>query len=136
VPDVLRDEETRISPKFREEYDASTYSGYGKPGKVIVLCDAGTLSAGFSVVVEFWRLGATTVGTPPAQASYSYGASAVFALPHTGLKGMVPMISAAHFPDDPSKAHVLPDDLLLTSERFKACNFDPNAEYLYALTLR
>jgi hypothetical protein len=49
---------------------------------------------------------------------------------------MVPMISAAHFPGDASKAHVLPVDHLLTYERFKACNFDPNAEYLYALTLR
>jgi len=27
-------------------------------------------------------------------------------------------------------------DHLLTYERFKACNFDPNAEDLYALTLR
>jgi hypothetical protein len=49
---------------------------------------------------------------------------------------MVPLISAAHFPDDPSKAHVLPVDHLLTYERFKAFGFDPNAEYLYALTLR
>ena len=126
----------RLSPTFREEYDAGTYSGYYKPRNVIVLCDAGTLSAGFSVVVEFWRLGATTVGTPPAQAPNSYGAAAIFTLRHTGLKGMVPMISAAHFPDDPSKAHVLPVDHLLTYERFKAFGFDPNAEYLYALTLQ
>ena len=126
----------RLSPTFREEYDAATYSGYYQPKNVFVLCDAGTLSAGFSVVVEFWRLGATTVGTPPAQAPNGYGSAAVFTLRHTGLKGMVPMISAAHFPDDPSKAHVLPDDLLLTSERFKPCNFGPNAEDLYALTLR
>jgi hypothetical protein len=27
-------------------------------------------------------------------------------------------------------------DRQLTYERFRACNFDPNAEYLYALTLR
>ena len=126
----------RMSPTFREEYDAGTYSGYYEPGNIIVLCDAGTLSAGFSVVVEFSRLGATTVGTPPAQAPNSYGSAAVFELRHTGLKGMVPMISAAHFPDDPSRASVLPIDHLLTYERFKAYGFDPNAEYLYALTLR
>ena len=69
----------RISPTFQAEYDAGTYSGFYRPKNVIVLCDAGTLSAGFSVVVEFWRL---------------------------------------------------------TYERFKAYNLDPNAEYLYALTLR
>jgi hypothetical protein len=126
----------RLSSTFREEYDAGTYSGYYQPKKVIVLCDAGTLSAGFSVVVEFWRLGATTVGTPPAQAPNGYGAAAIFTLRHTGLKGMVPMISAAHFPDDPSKAQVLPVDHLLTYERFASYKFDPNSEYLYALTLR
>ena len=49
----------------------------------------------------------------------------MFTLRHTGLKGMVPMISAAHFPDDPSKALVLPVDYLLTYEQFKAFGFDP-----------
>jgi hypothetical protein len=49
--------------------------------------DAGTLSAGFSVVVEFWRLGAPTVGTPPAQAPNGYGSAARFKLRHTGLEG-------------------------------------------------
>jgi len=126
----------RLSPTFRAEFDAGTYSGYYRPKRVLVLSDAGTLSAGFSVVVEFWRLGATTVGTPPAQAPNSYGSGAIWKLRHTGIEGMVPMISAAHFPDDPSKAHVFPIDHLLTYERFKSCNFDPNAEYLYALTLR
>jgi hypothetical protein len=126
----------RISPTFRTEYDGGTYSGHYRPRRVIVLCDAGTLSAGFSVVVEFWRLGAETVGTPPAQAPNSFGSATVWKLHHTGLEGMVPMISAAHFPDDPSKAHVLPVDHLLTYERFKSYGFDPNAEYRYAMTLR
>ena len=125
----------RLSPTFRAEYDAGTYSGHYKPENVFVLCDAGTLSAGFSVVVEFWRLGATTVGTPPAQAPNSYGAAAVARLRHTGLEVMVPTISAAHFPDDPSKAKVLPVDHPLTYERFASYGFDPNAEYLSALTL-
>ncbi len=126
----------RISPTFREEYDAGTYSGYYTPKNIFVLCDAGTLSAGFSVVVEFWRLGAKTVGTPPAQAPNSFGSGTFFTLRHTGLRGMVPMISAAHFPDDPSKAHVLPVDYPMTYERLASFAFDPNAEYLYALTLR
>jgi len=126
----------RISPTFRAEYDAGTFSGHYKPKHVFVLCDAGTLSAGFSVVVEFWRLGATTVGTPPAQAPNSYGSGTIWKLRHTGLEGQVPMISAAHFPDDSSKAHVLPVDHRLTYERLATYNFDPNAEYLYALTLR
>jgi hypothetical protein len=32
------------------------------------------------------------------------GAAAVFELNHTGIKEMVPMIAATHFPDDPEKA--------------------------------
>lgn len=126
----------RLSPTFRAEFDAGTYAGYYRPKRIYVLCDAGTLSAGFSVVVEFWRLGAKTVGTPPAQAPNSYGAAALFTLRHTGLQGMVPMISAAHFPDDPSRASVLPVDYPMTYERLASYDFDPNAEYLYALSLR
>jgi hypothetical protein len=48
---------------------------------------------------------------------------------------MVPTISAAHFPDDPSKARVLPVDHPLTYERLASYGFDPDAEYLWALTL-
>jgi hypothetical protein len=126
----------RLSPTFREEFDAGTWSGHYRPARVIVLCDAGTMSAGFSVVVEFDFFGALTVGTPSSQAPNSYGAAAVFTLRHTGLKGMVPMIAATHFRDDPSKAQVLPVDYPMTYERLRSYGFDPNAEYLYALTLR
>ena len=126
----------RLSPTFREEFDAGTYAGYYAPRRVIVLCNAGTMSAGFSVVAEFDYFGALTVGTPASQAPNSYGAAAVFTLTHTGLRGMVPMVSATHFADDPSKAQVLPLDHPMTYERLASYRFDPNAEYLYALTLK
>jgi hypothetical protein len=104
-------------------------------GKVIVLCDDGTLSAGFSVVATFHSLRALLVGTPSAQAPNSYGAAAVFRLTHTGIRGMVPMIAAMHFPQDPAKAHVLPVDYPLTYDRLASYDFDPQAEYLYAVEL-
>jgi hypothetical protein len=126
----------RGSSTFRPEFEAGTYGGYHPPRRVIVLCDAGTLSAGFSVVVTFHRLGATLVGTPSAQAPNSYGAAAVWKLKHTGIQGMVPMIAATHFPFEPDKAHVLPVDCPLTYERLASYRFDPNSEYLYALELR
>lgn len=106
----------RLSPTFREEFDAGTYAGYYAPRRVIVLCNAGTMSAGFSVVSEFDYFGALTVGTPSSQAPNSYGAAAVFTLAHTGLRGMVPVVPATHFADDPSKARVLP----LVQERRKS----------------
>lgn len=126
----------RLSPTFRAEFDAGTYAGYYAPTRVVVLCSAGTMSAGFSVVAEFDFFGALTVGTPSSQAPNSYGAAAVFTLTHTGLRGMVPMVAATHFADDPSKARVLPLDYPMTYERLAEYRFDPNAEYLYALTLR
>lgn len=125
----------RASPTFAPEFESGTDGGYYHPDKVIVLCDAGTLSAGFSVVATFYSLGGILVGTPSAQAPNSYGAAAVFRLNHTGIRGMVPMIAAMHFPDDPSKAHVLPVDYPLTYERLASYDFDPQAEYLYAIEL-
>jgi hypothetical protein len=126
----------RASPTFRPEFDSGAYAGYHRPRQVLVLCDAGTLSAGFSVVGEFHHLGATLVGTPSAQAPNSFGSGTFWRLNHTGLEGMVPMIAAIHFRDDPEKAHVLPMDRPLTYERLAAYGFDPNAEYLYALERR
>lgn len=125
----------RASPTFRPELESGAYAGYHRPKKVIVLCDAGTLSAGFSVVVTFHRLGATLVGTPSAQAPNSFGAAAVWRLNHTGIQGMVPMIAATHFPDAPEKAHVLAVDVPLTYERLASYDFDPNAEFLCAVEL-
>jgi len=71
----------------------------------------------FSVAVGFHRLGAILVGTPSAQAPNSFGAAAIWKLNHTGIEGMVPMIAATHFPDNPEKAHVLQVDVPLTYER-------------------
>jgi len=126
----------RASPTFRPEFESGTYGGYYQPKTVMVLCDAGTISAGFSAAVSFHRLGAILVGTPSAQAPNSFGAAATWKLKHTGIEGMVPMIAATHFPDDPEKAHVLPVDVPLTYERLASCGFDPNAEYLLALERR
>jgi hypothetical protein len=102
----------------------------------MVLCDAGTISAGFSVAVAFHRLGGILVGTPSAQAPNSFGAAALWKLKHTGIEGMVPMIAATHFPYNPEKAHVLPVDLPLTYEKLASYNFDPNAEFLLSLEPR
>jgi hypothetical protein len=88
------------------------------------------------VAVEFHRLGAILVGTPPAQAPNSFGAAARWKLNHTGIEGMVPMIAATHFPYHPEKARVLPVDVPLTYERLVSYGFDPNAEYLQVLEKR
>jgi len=125
----------RASPTFGPEFESGTYGGYYHPKNVIVLCDAGTASAGFSVVVGFQRVGAALVGTPSAQAPNSFGSATIWKLNHTGLQGTVPVIAAMHFPFEPEKAHVLAVDHPLTYERLASYDFDPNSEYLYALEL-
>jgi len=108
--------------------------GYYTPKNVIVLCDAGTLSAGFSVVVEFWRLGATTVGRRRRRLRTRMDRLRS-SISGTPAQGHGADDQRAHFPDDPSRRTCCVDHLL-THERFKAFGFDPHAEYLYALTLR
>lgn len=135
VTEPLVFEYMRTSPTFRPEFEAGEYEGYYHPEKIVVLCDAGTISAGFSVAVAFHQLGGTLVGTPSAQAPNSFGAGTIFELDNTGIRGMVPVIAATHFADDPSKARVLPVDYPLDYERLASYDFDPNAAYLYALEL-
>ena len=127
--------ELRASPTFGPEFASGVYSGYWRPKRVMVLCDAGTASAGFSVVVALHRLGGMLVGTPSAQAPNSFGSATGWRLNHTGIEGYVPVIAAVHFPEEPAKARVLPVDYPLTYERLASYDFDPNAEYLYALEL-
>jgi len=110
-----------------------TYAGYYHPERVIVLCDAGTLSAGFSVVVAFHQVGGDPGGDAFRPGPNSFGAAAAFKLNHTGIRGMVPMIAATHFPNNPGKARLLPVDRPLTYERLASLDFDPNVEYLLAM---
>ncbi|MGD8791311.1 MAG: serine hydrolase [Anaerolineae bacterium] len=123
------------SPTFWEEYQSRAYSGYYCPGNVVVLIDSETFSSGFTMARYLYLAGATFVGTPSGQAANSFGNGQLWHLDHTGIEGTVSTTYSVMFPDDSELARVLPVHYPLTYERLASYNFDPNAEYLYALEL-
>ena len=54
---------------------------------------------------------------------------------HTWIEGWVSVSYFTQFPNDPEAGRVLPVHYPLTYEKLAAYDFDPNAEYLYALEL-
>jgi len=123
------------SPTFWEEYQSAAYSGYYCPVNVVVLTDSETFSSGFTMARYLYLAGATFVGTPSGQAANSFGNGQLWHLDHTGIEGTVSTTYSVMFPDDSDLARVLPVHYPLTYEKLAAYDFDPNAEYLYALEL-
>jgi hypothetical protein len=124
-----------LSPTFWEEYQSEAYGGYYCPGKVVVLVDSETFSSGFTMARYLYLAGATFVGTPSGQAANSFGNGQLWHLDHTGIEGTVSTTYSVMFPDDSELARVLPVHYPLTYEKLASYDFDPNAEYLYALEL-
>ena len=123
------------SPTFWEEYESGTYSGHYCPGNVVVLTDAETFSSGFTMARYLYLAGATVVGTPSGQAANSFGNGQRWHLGHTGIEGTVSTTYSIMFPDDSELARVLPVHYPLSYDTLAAYDFDPNAEFLYALDL-
>jgi CubicO group peptidase (beta-lactamase class C family) len=137
VEAIARNERTwwASSPTFWEEYKAGVYSGYYCPGNVVVLTDAETFSSGFTMARYLYLAGATLVGTPSGQAANSFGNGQLWHLDHTGIEGTVSTTYGVMFPEGSDLARVLPVDYPLTYDKLASYNFDPNAEFLYALEL-
>ena len=124
-----------LGSTFWEEYQAEPYSGYYRPKTILVLVDSETFSSGFNMATYLYLAGATFVGTPPSQAANSWGNGQLWRLDHTGIEGTVSTSYSVVFPDDSELAHVLPVHYPLTYDKLASYDFDPNAEYLYALEL-
>jgi CubicO group peptidase (beta-lactamase class C family) len=123
------------SPTFWEEYESGEYRGYYCPRNVVVLTDSETFSSGFTMARYLFLAGATSVGTHSGQAANSFGNGQLWHLDHTGIEGTVSTTYSVMFPDDSALARVLPVHYPLTYEKLASYDFDPNAEYLYALEL-
>jgi hypothetical protein len=82
---------------------------------------------------HLYLAGATLVGTPSAQASNCFGELIRWRLEHTGIGGGISVAYFNQFPDDPEVGRVLPVHYPLTYGKLASYDFDPNAEYLYAL---
>jgi hypothetical protein len=118
-----------------EEYQSEAYSGYYLPTNVIVLVTAETYSSGANMMQFLSRAGAVLVGTPSSQVTNSFGEVAPFALDNTRISGWVSTKYCIQVPPASDAARVWPVDYPLTYEKLAAYDFDPNAEYLYALEL-
>jgi hypothetical protein len=134
APAVL-ESEYRKMPTFYAEYELGTYEGYYRPESIMVLIDPGTFSSGFTMAMTLDLAGAVLLGTPSAQAANSFGNVLQWRLNHTGIQGGV---SCAYFitsPEDQEKGRIWPVHYPLTYKKLASFDFDPNAEYLYALEL-
>jgi hypothetical protein len=121
------------SPTFYAEFQSGAYGGYCHPERILVLVNPGTYSSGFTMARHLYLAGATLVGTPSAQASNCFGEIIMWELEHTKIEGSVSGSYFNQFPNDPELGRVLPVHYPLTYEMLASYDFDPNAEYLYAL---
>jgi hypothetical protein len=125
----------RMAPTFYAEYESEAYSGYYRPENVIVLVNPRTYSSGYTMERKLYLAGAVLIGTSSAQAGNCFGEIDDWRLDHTGIEGKVSHGYYVDFPNDPELGHILPVDYPLTYELLASYDFDPNAEYLYALEL-
>jgi hypothetical protein len=123
------------SATFYAEFESGAYSGYYRPERILVLVTPRTFSSGFTMARHLYLAGATLVGTPSAQASNCFGESIRWKLEHTRIEGGVSGSYFNTFPNDPEVGRILPVHYPLTYDKLASYNFDPNAEYLYALEL-
>jgi CubicO group peptidase (beta-lactamase class C family) len=123
------------SPTFSEEYRPLVHRRYYCPGNVVVLTGSETFGSGFTLARYLYLAGATFAGTPSGQAANSFGDGQLWHLDHTGIEGTVSITYSVMFPDDSEMARVLPVHYPLTYEKLASYDFDPDAEYLYALEL-
>jgi hypothetical protein len=121
------------SPTFYTEFESAAYAGYYRPERILVLVNPRTFSSGFTMAKYLYLAGATLVGTPSSQASNCFGEIIEWRLEHTSINGFVSSSYFNTFPNDPELGRVLPVRYPLTYETLASYDFDPNAEYLYAL---
>jgi len=120
-------------PEFAAELAAGTYGGTHTPRNVIALVRPRTYSSGFTLMQYLDWAGATLVGTPSAQAAYTFGEGLIWTLDHTGIQGMVAHNWYVSSPDDLERGRVWPVDVEMTYAELAEHGFDPNTEMRMAL---
>ena len=105
------------------------------PVDVIVITDSGTFSAAFQLAYTLWRLGATVVGTPSAQAGNAFTNVLPIELPNSRIRGSVARSAQLFFPDDEALGRALMPDYPVRWRDLERFGFDRDAEVIYALEL-
>jgi hypothetical protein len=123
------------SPKFLEELLKGTMSACYTPRKVLVTSSNGTYSAAFSVLRWLWRCGAKLVGTTSAQSGNGFGNLMFVKLKNSGVEMAISKNASIVFPETPEKRVQLHPQYELSYEKYRALEFDENAELLFALEI-
>lgn len=128
------DEFYKKIPTFYNKYKSNSYSGYYCPPNVYVICSPKTFSSGFTLMSGLHELGCSLIGTPPSVSQGKPGWILNYKLDNSNLTGWV---ACKYYPPTSNKfinGIYLPD-YILTYEKLKQFNFDPNSEIKYAIEL-
>ena len=127
------DEMTSHMPTFEKEYSTGKYEGWYTPKNVIVLTTERTFSSAFWMVQNFVKNNAIIVGTPSGQAPNTFSDQNPFELKNSGLNLYLTYKVGYSFPELDHNVDVLLPHYLMTYDKLKSYNFDPNSEVIYAL---
>lgn len=116
-----------------EKLEAQQGEAVYTPQHVYVVTDAGTFSAAFHYAFYLWKMGATVVGVPSAQAPNTFMEQTSFRLPRTGLTGSISNSIQIFLPGTDRRAKTFYPDWMPAYEDYKKYGFDRNAELLYLL---
>ena len=125
----------RMTPTFWKEYTTKKHQSYYSPPNIFVLVDSDVFSSAFWFAATLNKMGAKLVGTPPGQGGNCFIESPSFELTNTKLKIRVSDQYAMLYPNDQEKGELLMPDYLLTFEKYKSYDFDPNSELMMALEI-
>ncbi len=127
------DEMASHMPTFEKEYLTGKYEGWYTPKNVIVLTSERTFSSAFWMLQYFAKSNAIIVGTPSGQAPNTYSDQNPFELENSGLNLYLTYKMGYSFPELDDNIDVLMPHYLMTYDKLKSYNFDPNSEVIFAL---
>jgi hypothetical protein len=102
---------------------------------VVVLIDPDTFSAAYHVAYRLWRLGASLVGVPSAQAGNAFTNVIRIELPNSGLTGSIARSMQIFFPEDDDLGRALTPQFPMSWSDYARHDFSPDSELRHALEL-
>lgn len=93
---------------------------------IYVLVNGGTISAAYHAMYYLWHLGATVVGTPPAQSGNAFVDGCSWQLPNTGIKGNISRTAQIFFPDDQEMGRLFTPEISISWEIYSKYVFSQN----------
>lgn len=104
-----------------------------RPAKIYVITNASTFSAAFHYAFYLWKMGATVVGVPSAQAPNTFMEATEFELPYTQTKGAISNCLQVFLPTNDKRAKIFWPELATSYKDYKRYSFDQDAEALWLL---